>query len=462
MFIIKPLQINLAQHLYGILIGFHRFLPASLLDKSSGKLCCSFITEHLCRPHIIDDPIMLTAVMQKLQDFRLKLIGKSCERHHGLKMRKHPKILPGRLQHNAACPANRIISLMHSPAHNDTALSLRFGLPRMMLITLQLCTYSTFIDAKYLCNPRDIRIELHGVLYTGQHRQHSCKRIDLALKVTIVRMVQNILHAVFHKRQGLLHQSAELISPVLADELIRVLAIRNHDDPHHSPCLTYNRQCADCRILPCIIAVIAKINLRRIAQKQFALFGRKRRTKRGHYIMHACAIHRNRIHIAFNHDGIAFLLDGTMRAVQTKKQSAFIEQQCLRRVQILRLTVIQNTSAKASYMSTFIRNRNNHTIAEPVIDSLSITAFCRKSALQKKFPLHPSLQKCRGKLIPGIRRITELKLLNCFHRNPPTSKISFCRRPVARPGQTIMEKIPGHLMDLAQISNFLLTRKLRR
>ena len=83
--------------------------------------------------------------------------------------------------------------------------------------------------------------------------------LDLALQTVMVKILQHILQAVFHQGQRFFDQLLKRFSAMLADILIRVLAIRHHDNPHGCSGALHNGQCPDGRLLPGIIAVIAKV-----------------------------------------------------------------------------------------------------------------------------------------------------------------------------------------------------------
>ena len=112
---------------------------------------------------------------------------------------------------------------------------------------------------------------------------------------------------------------------MLADVFIRVLAIGNHDDPDDSACVPDDGQRSDGSFLAGLIAVIAEVDVRRIAQELLAMLGCECRSQRRHDVPDASAEHGNRIHIALNNDGIACLLDCPMGAIQTKKEFSLIK-----------------------------------------------------------------------------------------------------------------------------------------
>ena len=96
----------------------------------------------------------------------------------------------------------------------------------------------------------------------------------------------------------------------------------------------------------------------------------KSRAQRGDGICKACLVHGNHVHIAFAKKHR--LLPAGFCDMKPIKVPAFIEDHCLRGIQILGLSIPQDAASKADYPAGYIHDRIHHPVTESVIHSSSV------------------------------------------------------------------------------------------
>src|SRR5258706_3369014 len=91
----------------------------------------------------------------------------------------------------------------------------------------------------------------------------------------------------------------------------------------------------------------------------------------------------HRVHVTLDDNHLLLKLDCVPCQVQGIEYRIFFKEQCLRRIEILRLNVTHSTTTKADYPTTHIPDRQNDTMPEVIIDPSTFTA----GALS--LPAHP-------------------------------------------------------------------------
>ena len=74
----------------------------------------------------------------------------------------------------------------------------------------------------------------------------------------------------------------------------------------------------------------------------------------------------NRIHVALDHDRLPLFADFRQCLIDRKKKTALIENRAFRRIQILRLAVIHDTTAECHHAPFEIQNGKHAAIAEHI------------------------------------------------------------------------------------------------
>ena len=99
------------------------------------------------------------------------------------------------------------------------------------------------------------------------------------------------------------------------------------------------------------------------------MIARERGAERCNDIRHARLPRGDGIHIALNHDRTALARNTAMCTVKTEEQPAFVKYGRFRRIQILRLRVTERAPAESDNASALIRDGDDDTIAEPIVDA---------------------------------------------------------------------------------------------
>ena len=117
---------------------------------------------------------------------------------------------------------------------------------------------------------------------------------------------------------------------MLSDKFIRILAIWHlHHFYHGILHLPGHLNGTENGILPCLVTVIAKINLRRVPQQLLALLPGKGRPQGCHHVPDTGGIHRNHVHVPLHHQGKARLLNMAVSLVQAKEQLPLVKKDSL-------------------------------------------------------------------------------------------------------------------------------------
>ena len=178
--------------------------------------------------------------------------------------------------------------------------------------------------------------------------------------------------------------------------------------------------------------------------------------------MHTGIEHGYRIHVALNDDGTALLLDGAVRAVEAKEQFPLVEEDRLRRVEVLRRRIVEDAAAEADDTAALIRYGDDHAPAEAVVEAAALLALGGQAACQQKLLLDSTFEKSRGQLIPGRRCIAELEFLDCLLTDAAPGEVGLAPLPHARHRQAVVEEVARELIDLAQVLYLAFPRDLLR
>ena len=275
-----------------------------VLDDSARKLFRRLVAERFRCICSIKAPALRLHVAQIQQDFPLHLVLELFERHHRRDMRQKRRILPNGADDDAARFLERAVRtaertlrrLLHRAfclclplrviARPDGAL-LFLEQARIARGFRRLFADDTLVDQERRPELLDEFAALGRPAQSDDDWQHRAERPHLALCRIDRRMREHVTEAIVGNRKRLFRQRTERIGPMLPDELIWILAVRHDDDAYLGARITHNRQRADCRILPSLIAVIAEKEPLAVAQELLAMLGRERRAKRRDDILDA-------------------------------------------------------------------------------------------------------------------------------------------------------------------------------
>ena len=150
-----------------------------------------------------------------------------------------------------------------------------------------------------------------------------------------------------------------------------------------------------------------------------------------------------------------------MRAIETKEQPSFVENQRLGRIQVFRLAVSQDASAERHDAPSRVADRDDHAIAEAVVMTRALLPLRRQAALFKERSRHAALLEGDGELVPRGRRIADAESLDDALADTAPREIGLRRLAVMRLGQTVVKKGLRHLMHAAKFLHLLVTRDFR-
>ena len=158
-------------------------------------------------------------------------------------------------------------------------------------------------------------------------------------------------------------------------KFIRILALTHECDAQLQTHRASDFQRPPRRILAGSIHIIRENDLIGILFEKPCLFYREGCPEGGYYIRDAMSMEGNRIHVALDHDRLPLFADLRQCLIDSKKETALIENGAFRRIQILRLTVIHDTTAERHHAPLQIQNGKHAAIAEHIkIVSILVSA----------------------------------------------------------------------------------------
>ena len=114
-----------------------------------------------------------------------------------------------------------------------------------------------------------------------------------------------------------------------------------------------------------------------LALQEPRLFRRKRRPQGRDDITDAPVMSGYDIHIAFDQDSLALLINRFMGQVHGEEKASLIENRRFRRIEVLRLAVVEDAPAEAYYIAAEVNYREHHAVAEDIVN---LVRFLRASA----------------------------------------------------------------------------------
>ena len=115
------------------------------------------------------------------------------------------------------------------------------------------------------------------------------------------------------------------------------------------------------------VAVEAEHDAVGLAQQRVHVLRRGSGAERGDGVGDAELRQRDDVHVAFDDDGEAFVADRLLRQVKAVEFAPLLEQRRFRRVQILRLALVQDAAAEGDDAATAVMDRKDDAIAEAVV-----------------------------------------------------------------------------------------------
>jgi hypothetical protein len=92
-----------------------------------------------------------------------------------------------------------------------------------------------------------------------------------------------------------------------------------------------------------------------------------RRAERGDHVGQAELMERDHVHVAFHHQQAVELALGGQRLVQAVELAALVEDLGLRRVEVLRLAVLDDPAAEADHAAATVVDGEHHAFTEAIV-----------------------------------------------------------------------------------------------
>ena len=150
------------------------------------------------------------------------------------------------------------------------------------------------------------------------------------------------------------------------DKFIRILALPHECHTQLQSHSTSDLQCPPRRILTGSIHIIRENDLVGIFFEKPCLLYSEGSPEGSYYIRDTMGMQGNRIHVALDHDRLPLFADLRQCLIDSKKETTLIENGAFRRIQILRLTVIHDTTAECHHAPLQIQNGKHAAIAEHI------------------------------------------------------------------------------------------------
>jgi hypothetical protein len=136
----------------------------------------------------------------------------------------------------------------------------------------------------------------------------------------------------------------------LAHGAVRVVAVGQEREAHRAIAFHQRQgvlQGAPCGALAGRVPIEAEHHLRHLAKQQFEMLTGDRRAERGDHVGQAELMERDHVHVAFHHQQAVELALGGQRLVQAVELAALVEDLGLRRVEVLRLAVLDDPGRRS-------------------------------------------------------------------------------------------------------------------
>ena len=222
------------------------------------------------------------------------------------------------------------------------------------------------IQAKQVGNLDKVRIDHVAVA----QRIDKCERILECLGTTarrgdVARLLQRTVHKV-HEGLGRIDACLQCLATVRRDELHGIVAVGQHHTAQvHRILLDKLNRAAGGLLTGSIAVEHIHDALGKTGERLYVML-RQRRTQRGDDIFDPRLPAGDAIGIALHHDGGILRDDKLLGPVKAVEVSLFMEHARLGRVEVFRLTVTHNATAKGDVVTLFIKDGKHHTVVKAI------------------------------------------------------------------------------------------------
>jgi hypothetical protein len=115
------------------------------------------------------------------------------------------------------------------------------------------------------------------------------------------------------------------------------------------------------------IAIKTEVHVLGKAKKLIQLFTRRRRAESRNRKVDAVPRQSDDVHVTLDDDQLLYVSQGLAGLEKSVEFPPFVKQNCLGRVQVLRLPITQRSSAKPDRSAARVPNRKHYAITEAVV-----------------------------------------------------------------------------------------------
>ncbi|SSC71237.1 unnamed protein product [Ciceribacter sp. T2.26MG-112.2] len=264
------------------------------------------------------------------------------------------------------------------------------------------------------------------------------------------------------ERPGLGQHLVERRASILLDEIIRILAVRQHGEADRPARLQMRQRQVDGterRPLTGTVAVKAKHRHRRHLPHQVELVFGERRAERRNGVLDAGLVERDDIHVAFDRDdriGAGGALERATGAGEIEEHIALVKELGLRRVHVFGHGIGRHRpAAKRDHLVARGQDREHDTVAEIIVGDGNVRPVPHQAAGLDLLLRHTLAGQIFLKRVAALRRIAEAEGFDRPPRKPAFAQIG-PRPGAARRLQLILEELRRHFHDVLQRGAFLL------
>ena len=327
------------------------------------------------------------------------------------------------------------------------------------------------LHPRHLLDLAEVGVAHHGIGQAAQDVEHGVDEARLAAGrpqvvgagVDVDQVVDDRL-----RRPDLLAPAIGLV----AQDLVGVAAVGQLDDAHvvQGDPGVVARQLADqllerrgaerAGLLARGVDVVGEGDPLRVAGDQRDLLGRQRGAERGDHVVEPGLVGHQRVGVALDDDGLAALADRRLRPVDQVQRPALVEQRRRRGVEVLRPVVpavladallAQDAPAEADGMPVRVADREDHPLAEAVVDAAAALARAGQADLEELARGHVALRgELADELVPARGRPAQLLLLDRGVGEPAAAQVGERRLARLRVHQDRVVEGDRPLHDLAQ------------
>ncbi len=250
-----------------------------------------------------------------------------------------------------------------------------------------------------------------------------------------IRLLGELPDQVLRERQRrCLEAPLECLRPFFGDQRVRVVPFGQEQKPDLlavTPSFG-NRllQRAPSRCPAGAVAVEREYHLTHEVKEALEVLGRGGGSQGRHRIGQPGLVQAHGIHVPLDHEHALQLRTGAPRLVQSVELAPLVEEHRLRRVQVLRLTLIDDPAAEGDDPASDVPDRKHQSIAEAVVVAIrvarrSAVALDDQAELGERFAIRLVAPEAPQHLIPGVGSKPDAEFLHRGGVQPAFQNVGF-------------------------------------